>query len=85
MVEMKSAENKKQLKEIEDKIIEVLSSAEGNILENETAINVISSSKSISNDITKKQQVCNFYFYNLKLKIDSTSNRKENRCSKTDV
>ena len=39
------AENARQLKEIEDQIIEVLSSSEGNILEDETAINVISSSK----------------------------------------
>ena len=50
------AENARQLKEIEDKIIEVLSSSEGNILEDETAINVISSSKTLSNDIAQKQQ-----------------------------
>lgn len=42
---LQSAENKKQLKEIEDKILQVLSSSEGNILEDETAIQVLSSSK----------------------------------------
>lgn len=42
---IESANNKKQLKEIEDKILEVLSSSEGNILEDETAIQILSSSK----------------------------------------
>ena len=37
---LQSAANKKQLKEIEDKILEVLSTSEGNILEDETAIKV---------------------------------------------
>ena len=37
----------RQLQEIEDKILEVLSSSEGNILEDETAIKVLSSSKVI--------------------------------------
>ena len=46
-----------QLKEIEDKILEVLSSSEGNILEDETAIQVLSSSKTLSNEIAEKQ-VC---------------------------
>lgn len=41
----------------QDKIIAVLSHSEGNILENEDAINVISSSKRLSNDIQAKQQV----------------------------
>lgn len=50
------AENARQLAEIEDKIIEVLSGAEGNILENETAITVITASKTLSNDINYKQQ-----------------------------
>ena len=35
----------RQLQEIEDKILEVLSSSEGNILEDETAIKVLSSAK----------------------------------------
>lgn len=42
---VQSASNKKQLKEIEDKILETLSSSEGNILEDETAIQVLDSSK----------------------------------------
>ena len=52
---LQSAENKRQLKEIEDKILEVLSSSEGNILEDETAIQVLSSSKTLSNEIAEKQ------------------------------
>ena len=51
------AENARQLAEIEDKIIEVLSGAEGNILDNETAITVITASKTLSNDINQKQQI----------------------------
>lgn len=42
---IESANNKKMLKEIEDKILEVLSSSEGNILEDETANQILSSSK----------------------------------------
>ena len=53
---VQGAENKKQLKEIEDKILEVLSS-EGNILEDETAVQVLSSSKVLSNEINEKQTV----------------------------
>ena len=45
----------RQLKEIEDKILEVLSSSEGNILEDETAIEVLSSSKKLANEISEKQ------------------------------
>ncbi|KAJ3227682.1 Dynein heavy chain 7, axonemal [Clydaea vesicula] len=52
---LQSAENKKQLQEIEDKILEVLSSSEGNILEDETAIQVLSSSKILANTISEKQ------------------------------
>ena len=47
----------RQLKEIEDKILEVLSSSEGNILEDETAIKVLSSSKVLANEISEKQAV----------------------------
>lgn len=54
---LQSAENKKQLKEIEDKILEVLSTSEGNILEDETAIKVLSSSKILSNEISEKQAI----------------------------
>lgn len=47
----------RQLKEIEDKILKILSSSEGNILEDETAIKVLSSSKVLSNDISEKQVI----------------------------
>ena len=46
----------RQLKEIEDKILSILSS-EGNILEDETAINVLSSSKVLANEISEKQVI----------------------------
>nr|XP_032821318.1 dynein heavy chain 7, axonemal isoform X2 [Petromyzon marinus] len=52
---LQSAENKRQLKEIEDKILEVLSTSEGNILEDETAIKVLSSSKVLANETSEKQ------------------------------
>ena len=45
---VEGANNKKQLKEIEDKILKVLSSSQGNILEDETAIQILSSSKVLS-------------------------------------
>jgi len=45
------------LKEIEDKILEVLSTSSGNILEDEAAINVLSSSKALANDISEKQLI----------------------------
>ncbi|XP_072535232.1 dynein axonemal heavy chain 3 [Salminus brasiliensis] len=54
---LESAANNKQLKEIEDKILEVLSSSQGNILEDETAIKVLSSSKVLSEEISEKQKV----------------------------
>ncbi|XP_031217595.1 dynein heavy chain 12, axonemal [Mastomys coucha] len=54
---LQSAANKKQLKDIETKILETLSSSEGNILEDESAIKVLDSAKMMSNEITKKQQV----------------------------
>uniref|UniRef100_A0A2C9M9T7 Uncharacterized protein n=1 Tax=Biomphalaria glabrata TaxID=6526 RepID=A0A2C9M9T7_BIOGL len=52
-----SATNKKQLKEIEDKILHTLSASEGNILEDEQAIQVLDSSKVLSDEISKKQKV----------------------------
>ncbi|KAJ8952271.1 hypothetical protein NQ318_007438 [Aromia moschata] len=52
---LQGAENKRALKEIEDKILEVLSSSQGNILEDETAVQILSSSKVLSNEIAAKQ------------------------------
>ena len=63
---VQSASNKKQLKEIEDQILHTLSSSEGNILEDESAISVLDSSKLVSNEIEKKQKVC---FYHAELKF----------------
>lgn len=63
---LQSAANKRQLKEIEDKILETLQSSEGNILEDESAIQILDSAKIMSNEISKKQQVCNKY---LEMKI----------------
>uniref|UniRef100_A0A1A9UMG0 Dynein axonemal heavy chain 7 n=1 Tax=Glossina austeni TaxID=7395 RepID=A0A1A9UMG0_GLOAU len=53
---VQGAENKRMLKETEDKILEVLSAAE-NILEDETAVQVLSSSKALANEINEKQVV----------------------------
>ncbi|VVC42221.1 Dynein heavy chain, coiled coil stalk,P-loop containing nucleoside triphosphate hydrolase,Dynein heavy [Cinara cedri] len=54
---IESAENNKLLKEIEDKILYILSSSRGNILEDESAIKVLSSSKSLSAEIQSKQEI----------------------------
>lgn len=52
-----SANNKKQLKEIEDKILEILSKSQGNLLEDESAITALTSSKILSDDIAQKQKI----------------------------
>uniref|UniRef100_A0AAV2K0N3 EF-hand domain-containing protein n=1 Tax=Knipowitschia caucasica TaxID=637954 RepID=A0AAV2K0N3_KNICA len=65
---LQGAENKRQLKEIEDKILQVLSSSEGNILEDETAVKILSSSKVLANEISDKQRVAEI----TEQKIDST-------------
>nr|KAG5713480.1 hypothetical protein BaRGS_025028 [Batillaria attramentaria] len=54
---IESADNQKQLKQIEDKILEVLSSSQGNILEDEAAIKILSSSKVLSEEISAKQEI----------------------------
>lgn len=43
------------LKEIEDKILQVLSASEENILEDESAVSILSSSKTLSDEIQIKQ------------------------------
>lgn len=65
---IQGAENRRALQEVEDKILHVLSSSEGNILEDETAINVLNSSKAISTDIKAKQAVA----FETEAKIDET-------------
>ena len=54
---LEEAENKKQLKEIEDKILKVLSESQGNILDDQTAIDILSASKKISDEIAQKQAI----------------------------
>ena len=54
---VEGAENKRQLKDIEDKILKVLSDSQGNILEDETAIQILSSSKVLSEEIAEKQRI----------------------------
>ncbi|KAJ3025604.1 UNVERIFIED_CONTAM: Dynein heavy chain 3, axonemal [Siphonaria sp. JEL0065] len=52
-----SASNKKQLKEIEDKILAILSNSQGNLLEDSSAIDALTSSKVLSDDIAQKQKI----------------------------
>eukprot|EP00746_Dinoflagellata_sp_MGD_P128313 gnl/MRDRNA2_/MRDRNA2_62704_c0_seq1.p1 gnl/MRDRNA2_/MRDRNA2_62704_c0~~gnl/MRDRNA2_/MRDRNA2_62704_c0_seq1.p1 ORF type:complete len:2643 (+),score=576.00 gnl/MRDRNA2_/MRDRNA2_62704_c0_seq1:1172-7930(+) len=54
---VEGAENKKALEETENKILHVLSSSSGNILEDESAIQILSASKVISNEIAAKQEI----------------------------
>jgi dynein heavy chain len=52
---LEGAANARKLKEIEDKILEILS-GEGNILDDESGIQVLSSSKVVANEIEAKQE-----------------------------
>lgn len=52
---VEGAENKEQLEVTENKILDVLSSSQGNILEDEAAVQVLSASKQLSNEIAQKQ------------------------------
>eukprot|EP00929_Paragymnodinium_shiwhaense_P104537 TRINITY_DN6904_c0_g1_i1.p1 TRINITY_DN6904_c0_g1~~TRINITY_DN6904_c0_g1_i1.p1 ORF type:complete len:2672 (+),score=812.80 TRINITY_DN6904_c0_g1_i1:23-8017(+) len=63
---VEGAENKAALEETENKILHVLQHSEGNILEDETAINVLSSSKELSNKIAAKQEIAE----EMEIKID---------------
>merc|ERR1719392_529231 len=54
---VEGAENKQALEETENKILHVLQTSQGNILEDESAINVLSSSKALSNKIAEKQAI----------------------------
>merc|ERR1711933_252980 len=49
-----SAQSKAQLKQIEDRILELLSNAQGNILDDEELINTLSSSKVTSQRIEER-------------------------------
>jgi dynein heavy chain len=52
---VQSADNARKLKEIEDQILHILASSEGNILEDESAINTLNGSKILSDEIKIKQ------------------------------
>jgi dynein heavy chain len=65
---IQGAANKKQLKEIEDQILKVLSASEGNILEDEGAVKILSASKVLSDEISEKQKVADA----TEAKIDET-------------
>uniref|UniRef100_A0A1I8MKN2 AAA+ ATPase domain-containing protein n=1 Tax=Musca domestica TaxID=7370 RepID=A0A1I8MKN2_MUSDO len=54
---IESAKNRDSLYTIESKILEVLSTSEGNVLEDENAINILSSSKILSEQIQEKQVI----------------------------
>lgn len=54
---VEGAENKEQLELTENKILDVLSSSQGNILEDEAAVQVLSASKQLSNEIAEKQTI----------------------------
>eukprot|EP00955_Chlamydomonas_euryale_P021027 222754-Chlamydomonas_euryale.AAC.3 len=54
---VESAANKRRLKEIEDKILHVLSSSQGNILEDVTAVQILSEAKTVSNEIQDKDAI----------------------------
>jgi dynein heavy chain len=51
---VENAAMKKQLQEIEDQILELLSNAEGNILDDENLINVLATAKVTSNEVEEK-------------------------------
>ena len=53
---IEGAENKRKLK-IEDKILHILSTSKGNILEDSAAIDVLTVSKTISDEISEKQKI----------------------------
>ncbi|XP_076020504.1 dynein axonemal heavy chain 3-like [Genypterus blacodes] len=54
---LETADNNRQLKQIEDQILQVLSASEGDILEDETAIEILSNSKILSEEISEKQKI----------------------------
>lgn len=53
---LQGAENKRQLQDIEDRILEIMSNSE-DIFNDETAIQVLSKSKKLSDEIAEKQRV----------------------------
>ena len=70
---IESAENKRLLKEIEDKILHIMSSSSGNILEDETAISTLKDSKTLSDEISQKQAIAEETEININLVRQSYS------------
>ena len=64
---IESANNRKLLKEIEDKILFIMSSSSGNILEDETGIQTLNDSKRLSDEITNKQKIADETEININL------------------
>merc|ERR1719353_1774349 len=54
---VEGAENKEQLELTEKKILETLSASQGNILDDESAVQILSASKQLSNEISEKQKI----------------------------
>jgi dynein heavy chain len=54
---VQSAANKRKLQEIENQILHVLSSSEGNILEDASAVQILTEAKVVSTEIEEKQKV----------------------------
>ena len=54
---VESADNKKRLKDIEDRILHTLSSSQGNILDDTAGIETLKEAKIVSDEITEKQIV----------------------------
>jgi dynein heavy chain len=54
---MTSAQNRKQLKEVEDSILEVISASQGYLLEDEKAIEILTTSKTIAQEIAEKEEI----------------------------
>jgi len=54
---VQNAKMNKQLKEIEDEILHLLSTSEGDVLEDDTLVDKVTASKQVSLDIAEKQQV----------------------------
>jgi dynein heavy chain len=54
---LEAADNKRQLKDIEDQILKTLSESEGNILDDQGAIDVLGEAKRVSDEISRKQAI----------------------------
>jgi dynein heavy chain len=54
---LQSSHNRKQLKEVEDNILEVISSSQGYLLQDEKAIEVLTTSKILAQEIVEKQEI----------------------------